>query len=410
MALHFSREEFADRQRRAGVKMAEQGLDGMLVFRQESMYWLTGYDTEGFVMFQGLYLGADGTLALCTRLPDLYQARNTSVVEDVRIWRDREGATPADELRDMLDDLGCHGKRLGMEYHGHGLSGYWTKRVEESMDGFCSLKDASDLIRELRLIKSPGELVYLRRAGELSDQARDLCIERCVPGASIGAIYGDMLALMMAGGGDPTSNRWVVGGGDAALLGRYSAGLGTVGDEDAVTWEYCASYRHYHAGLMHVNLMGEVDPWLRDMHAVCVEALESTEETLRPGNTVGDVYEAYARTFRDAGHGDQILNACGYTMGACFPPTWMDAPWIHTGNPQPLEPGMVFFPIMVVVDRDAGKVMALAEQVIVTDGPLRAPEPRPARSHREIADAPVRGRLQTRPRRPVQRPARGRKS
>ena len=368
MALQFSREEYSGRQRRASEKMAEAGLDGMLVFRQESMYWLTGFDTEGFVMFQGLYFGADGTLALCTRLPDLHQANTTSVIEDIRIWRDRQGATPADELRDMLDSLGCRGKRLGMEYHGHGLSGYWTKRVEESMDGFCTLVDASDLVRELRLIKSPAELDYMRRAGELSNQARDLCIERCVPGANIGAIYGDMLAVMMAGGGDPTANRWVVGGGDAALLGRYSAGLGTVADQDVVTWEYCASYRHYHAGLMHMNVMGTVDPRLRDMHKACVDALEASEETLRPGNTVGDVYEAHAKSFRESGFGDHVLNACGYTMGATFPPTWMDAPWIHTGNPQPLEPNMVFFPIMVLSDRDSGQVMALAEQVIITEG------------------------------------------
>jgi len=45
MALHFTREEFADRQTRTRAEMAKAGLDGLLIFRQESMYWLTGYDT-----------------------------------------------------------------------------------------------------------------------------------------------------------------------------------------------------------------------------------------------------------------------------------------------------------------------------------------------------------------------------
>ncbi len=47
MALHFTRDEFAARQRRACAEMASAGLDGLLIFRQESMYWLTGYDTSG---------------------------------------------------------------------------------------------------------------------------------------------------------------------------------------------------------------------------------------------------------------------------------------------------------------------------------------------------------------------------
>src|SRR5439155_15186726 len=95
MALHFSTRELADRRRRACRAMIARGLDGLLLFRQESMYYLTGYDTSGYSMFQGMYLGADGSLALCTRSADLRQARITSVVEDVRIWRDRQGGPRA---------------------------------------------------------------------------------------------------------------------------------------------------------------------------------------------------------------------------------------------------------------------------------------------------------------------------
>ena len=43
--LHFSRKEFEERQKAACLKIAEAGLDGLILFRQESMYYLTGYDT-----------------------------------------------------------------------------------------------------------------------------------------------------------------------------------------------------------------------------------------------------------------------------------------------------------------------------------------------------------------------------
>ena len=45
MALHFSKEEFSNRKSKVLNSMQEQNLDALLMFRQESMYWLTGYDT-----------------------------------------------------------------------------------------------------------------------------------------------------------------------------------------------------------------------------------------------------------------------------------------------------------------------------------------------------------------------------
>ena len=63
--LHFTKQELARRRRAACREMARQGLDALLIFRQESMYYLTGYDTSGYIMFQGMYLGAEVALALC---------------------------------------------------------------------------------------------------------------------------------------------------------------------------------------------------------------------------------------------------------------------------------------------------------------------------------------------------------
>jgi Xaa-Pro aminopeptidase len=91
MALHFERTEFAARIVRAREAMAARRLDGLLMFQQESMYYLTGYDTFGFCFFQCLYLAADGTLALLTRSADLRQAQHTSIIEDIRIWTDAAG-------------------------------------------------------------------------------------------------------------------------------------------------------------------------------------------------------------------------------------------------------------------------------------------------------------------------------
>src|SRR5215218_9895264 len=102
--------------------MARRKLDALLLFAPESMYWLTGYDSFGYCFFQCLVLRADGELVLLTRAPDLRQAQHTSIIEDVRIWVDREGSEPAAELRALLAEKGLAGKCLGVEYATHGLT------------------------------------------------------------------------------------------------------------------------------------------------------------------------------------------------------------------------------------------------------------------------------------------------
>ena len=91
--LHFSSEEFAARRANVLAAMAQANLDGLLMFKQESMYYLTGYDTDGFVLFQTLFLGSDGRFTLVTRSADRVQADYTSIIDDVRIWVDSKGSS-----------------------------------------------------------------------------------------------------------------------------------------------------------------------------------------------------------------------------------------------------------------------------------------------------------------------------
>ncbi len=158
MPLHFTAAELARRRRSSCRAMAARGLDGLLLFRQASMYYLTGYDSFGYVFFQCLYLAADGGLFLLTREPDRRQARYTSMIDDVRVWVDGEGVDPAKQLRDVLDQRGCRGARLGVEWEAYGLTARNGQRLASALDRFCALEDASELVSRQRLIKSPAEL------------------------------------------------------------------------------------------------------------------------------------------------------------------------------------------------------------------------------------------------------------
>ncbi len=368
MALHFTREEFDRRQQRVCAALAEARLDGLVLFKQESMYYLTGYDTSGYTMFQGMYFGADGRMALLTRSADRLQSKMTSVLEDIRIWVDRDGALPGDDLRKMLADHGCAGKRIGIEYHAYGLTAQRGRMVDAALEGFCETLDASDLVRLVRLVKSPAEIDYVRKAGELCDQAWKVANDKTVPGVFLGDVYGEMMHAIMSGGGDPSASRWPMGAGEQAMLVRYHTGKETVAAQDQVQHEFAAAYRHYHACAMSVVVTGKASPAQLSMFTACREALDACKEALRAGNTVGDIFDAHTRSFQASGYGHAALNACGYTVGIAYPPTWMDWPMIWAGNPDVLEPGMVFFMHMILLDDRTGLTMSLAETALITSG------------------------------------------
>lgn len=348
--------------------MQADGVDGLLLFRQESMYYLTGYDTSGFTMFQGMYMTADGRMALLTRTADRLQSRLTSVLEDIRIWYDREGANPAEDLREMMRDLGAEGKKVAVEYHAYGLTAQRGKMVDAALEGFCTVSDGSDLVRKVRMVKSEAELKYVRKAGELSDAAWDVANNMTVPGTFLGDVYGEMLNVIMRGDGDPSASRWPMGAGEDALMVRYHTGKNTVGPQDQVTHEFAGAYRHYHAAAMSTVVTGKASDKHLDMQKACVDALASVEDTLRVGNTVGELYDAHAKAFTGSGYADAMLAACGYTLGISYPPSWMDWPMIWKDHPDVLEPGMVFFMHMILLDGDSGLTVSLGETAIVTEG------------------------------------------
>ncbi|HEV3176851.1 MAG TPA: Xaa-Pro peptidase family protein [Stellaceae bacterium] len=366
MALHFSIEEFTERRRRAIAAMIEAKLDGLLMFRQESMYYLTGYDTFGYVYFQCLYLGADGTLTLLTRAPDLLQAKHTSIIEDIRIWVDAPDAGPTGQLREILASHGCKGKRLGVEWEAYGLTARNGQRLAAALEGFCTLADASELVSRLRVVKSPGELAYVRRAAELGDAALDEARRLAKPGASEGDILAAMQGAVFRGGGDDPANEYIIGSGPDALLCRYKSGRRDLDADDQLTLEFAGVYRHYHSCLMRTLAIGRVDPRLTEMHKAAVEALKASEATLKPGHTFGDVFDAQARVLDALGHRSHRFNACGYSLGNTFAPNWMDWPMLYHGNPISIAPGMVIFLHMIVFDAEKGLAMTLGRTSEVT--------------------------------------------
>ncbi|MBC2774291.1 aminopeptidase P family protein [Rhizobium sp. AQ_MP] len=372
MALHFSASEYSARRARLMARMAEEKLDAILLFAQESMYWLTGFDSFGYCFFQTLVMKADGSQTLLTRTPDLRQAKHTSTIENIVVWVDRLNADPAVDLRNLLSDLDLLGMRVGLEYDTHGMTGRVARLIDNQLNNFCETVDASYLVSNLRLVKSPAEITMIKEAAELADLAFDAALPLIGPDADEADILAAMQSAVLAGGGDYPANPFVIGSAADALLCRYKSGRRKLSATDQLTLEWAGVVAHYHAPMLRTVLIGDPSPRHRELYAAALEGMRAVEHELRPGHTFGEVFDAHARVMDERGLTRHRFNACGYSVGARFAPSWMEHHMFHAGNPQEIAPDMSLFVHMIVMDSDREAAMTIGHTYLTTE---TAPQP-----------------------------------
>ncbi len=367
MALHFTSQEFKFRENKVIRSMKEKNIDALLLFRQESMYWLTGYDTFGYVFFQCLILTLTGSKILLTRAADLRQAQNTSNIKDIRIWVDRANNNPTEELKSILVEMNLETKNLGVEYETYGLTGKNAMRLNHSLNNFVQLHDESLLVTKHRLVKSDQEIKYIKKAAELADKALEKAWELSHPGADESDILSAMQGAIFSGGGDYPGNEFIIGSGPNALLCRYFSGRRKLDPIDQLTLEFAGVYRHYHSALMRTIPIGKTKPEHLELHKICLEVLSACESKLQAGNTVGDIFEQHRLIIDKTKYKSARLNACGYSLGATFAPNWMDWPMLYENNPVIIEKNQVFFMHMILMHSETQTAMNLGETYLVSD-------------------------------------------
>jgi len=360
--------EYDGRLARTREAMRARGLDGLLLFAQESLFYLTGYDTSGYVFFQCAVLPVDGPITLLTRRPDLAQARDTSTIQDVRVWYNAEDANPAAELAAIAAEKGLKGARLGIELATYGLTAANWRTVEREFAGFTTLEDASDLVRDQRLVKSPAELAHVREAGRLADLSMEAARAAAKPGRLSGDMAGAVLSTMLAHGGDLPSEQPIVNSGPRAVYGRGVLGAHVLEPDDQVLVEFGASHRRYMACIERTVIIGKLSDEQADMFRVVRDTMEAMIGAIRAGAPLGAIDAEHRRVLDATPYGRDRYGACGYSLGATFAPTWMDVPpMIYADNPLVMQPGMVLFPHAMLGAVGSRRAVGMGHTVIVTE-------------------------------------------
>lgn len=147
-------------------RMAEQELDGLVISAPENIYYLTGLDHWGFFACHLLIVPRDGELVLTGRAIERITFDNQ--VRNARFEGHADHEDIVDYAVRILAELGLSGGRLGIEKR----SLFLTPRIAEGIqarENRADWRDASGLVDALRLVKSPLEMSYTRKAAKAAD-------------------------------------------------------------------------------------------------------------------------------------------------------------------------------------------------------------------------------------------------
>jgi len=315
----FPSEELNARVQAVQTLIAERDLDGIVIATPENIYYLTGLDHWGFFACHLLIVPRDGEMILTCRAMERITVENQ--VHNARFMGHADHENVADYCVRAMSEVGINGGRVGLEKD----SLFLTAQIAEDIQSKAATthwSNASGLVDGLRLVKSPLEMEYTRRAAKAADAGTLAAIEAIRDGASDYEVSAEChRAMILAGSEYPGFGPFIR---PTRRLGEeHTTWRGDVlRTGDAVFLEIAAAYRKYQAPMGRLVYVGEAPEGAQASAEMAIEGMSALYTALKPGAKAGDVYAAWHAVA--AAHGLQTYHRqhCGYLVSIGFPPSW----------------------------------------------------------------------------------------
>jgi Xaa-Pro dipeptidase len=362
--LPFTREEYAERLAAVRKAMRAAGLNHLFVTGPHNIYYLTGYRTTGYYVYQALIVPIEGEPRFITS-----KLEHTNVV--TLSWArsgDWYGMTddPLDTTTRAAEAAGIESGRVGYEDRAFFLQARILDGLRTRFPR-ATFVPATGVIEGCRAVKSPAEIAYIRKAAEFASLGMRAGIASVRAGRTENEVAAVVYrAMLEAGGEHPSGGPYVITGPHAAcahaLPERFPMEPG-----HCVYFEVGGIYKRYAASNMRMVSVGPPTAEAKRMAEIVIRALTAIVDAMKPGAISADVDRAGRSIIEAAGLGEVWHHRGGYSMGCSFPPGWgegtvMD---IAAGNTRALEPGMVFHLVPCILIPDWG-CMGFSETVLVT--------------------------------------------
>ncbi len=319
MTPPFPKDELDARLSRVRDRMADAGLDGIVVSLPENIYYLTGLDHWGFFACHLLIVPRDGEMVLVARAMEAITIANQ--VTNARFLGHADHEDVADFAVRALFETGLADATVGMEMR----SLFLTPRVADGIRAKgkgARWQDASGLIDGLRLVKSPLEMDYTRKAAQAADAgmlaAIDAVRDRATDYEVSAACHG---AMILAGSEYPGFGPFIR---PTSRLGEeHTTWCGdSFANGDAVFLELAGSFRKYQAPMGRLVYVGTAPAGTERTVELAMCGMQAICAALTPGAKAGEVYAAWHEIAASAGLPQYHRHHCGYIVSIGFPPSW----------------------------------------------------------------------------------------
>ncbi|MBB4662009.1 M24 family metallopeptidase [Conexibacter arvalis] len=353
-------EEYQQRLAKTRDWMRENGVDLLILTQPEHYNWLSGYDPTSVFYHQSLIVGVDDEppTLLCNKAEvALYE--ETCWVEDMRVvWtHEDQVARTMEVLRERGLDRAA---RVGLNLMSYHLRPRFAFELRDALAG-AEVVDVTQAIDDLRLVKSPAEIDYLRRAAHVADLGVTAGINAIREGVTDREVMAAIQHATALNGGEFPAYPFLV---DArgTLHGTPIGKILRAGD--TVYMEVSGVVRRYHCNISRTVLVGEPTQKLRELYKIVKGALDEATDAMRPGATVGEIVDLVARLH--SGYEENTWGRFGFSMEIAYPPIWIGGLSLMKGDDHVLEPGMVITmePGLSYAD---GATMMLGNNVLITE-------------------------------------------
>ena len=352
----FEASEIRARVARVQARLAADRQDALLAFAPESVTWSTGFFTRGYGSFQFALIPADGDPLVVCRDVEAYYLDRTCVFPGRALWTDSDDKNEI-ATRAIASVVGRRA-RVAIEMEAWPLSVRRFDAIKAALPD-VEWTDGSEILSGMRLLKSPAEIDYQRRAARAAEAGMDAGVATAVDGASEREMAAEICAAMIRAGSD-RPGPGVLSSGERALHlhGGYTDRVLVRGD--TVQLETTPCVRHYHARFMRpIKVVEATD----DEHATVEKLIRIQDAALaevRPGTPATVPDAIYRRGVLDAGLRREYTNKTFYSVGLLAEPTGGEPLEAHPAATWTFEPGMTFH--TYVLARGFG----MSETILVT--------------------------------------------
>jgi len=368
MSRHdFPAEEFAARHARAREAVGAAGLDWLLVIHPMSLHWLIGTEAKSYQTFQCLLLSAKpDLLVMFTRLSDRCELVEDSLADEVIGWGGPEPADPLEAFRALVDRFGLRRARVGLETPPYYLHPHHHAKLKELL-GAALVAEPSNLIHELKQVKSPREIALIRESARIADAAMTACIGAVAPGRSELEIAAAVYQTLLASGSSLPASAINLVTGERCGFAHGAPTLRRLQPGDPGHVEFGAAYKRYTKTIGRQFNLGPPSPRVRDLYAVARAAFDACLAEIRDGVPAIVPHEAAKRVIAEAGMDGYRLHTTGYSIGAGVPPSWGEPLNMFGGSKDVLRTGMVVSiepPVFSAEERLGARII---DNVLVTE-------------------------------------------